>query len=177
MGRKAGALEIILLRHGFAGDRNKFMHKTGLPDSKRPLTAAGKRGLRPVTKALRLIVSNIDLILTSPYTRAYETAQILNKTFFKASFLVCPKVLPTSAPVQTLKFLRSQKFSGTVVLVGHEPQLSRFLSFILTGEVTSNFHIKKGGFAIIECDLNLTPRLARLKCLVQPSHIKKIVNY
>lgn len=167
---------LILLRHGLAGDPDAFQRRFLLPDAERPLTKRGRQELKLVIKVLGQLVGDVDLILTSPFVRAYETARFLNKKFTRSRFLVCPDIRPMIATARTHKFLQSKRLSGVVAMVGHEPQLSRFLSFILTGEVSSNFHIKKGGFAIIESDQKLTPRLARLKCLVQPSHIKKILN-
>ena len=80
MGRSKN-LQLILLRHGLAGDREEYKALNKGPDSKRPLTAEGIRKLRAITKDIKKIFPNIDAIVSSPYVRALETAQILGKGY------------------------------------------------------------------------------------------------
>ena len=64
-------MQIYLLRHVIAEDA-----KPGHPDSERPLTAEGRDKLRRVLKRARTADLDPSLILSSPYRRALETAEI-----------------------------------------------------------------------------------------------------
>ncbi len=50
-------------------------------DSERPLTDKGRKKMRQIAKALRHLGVEFDLILSSPYVRACETAEILADVF------------------------------------------------------------------------------------------------
>jgi phosphohistidine phosphatase SixA len=83
---------------------------------------------------------------------------------------MCPLIPVT----RTWKVLRRPTKFSTLAVVGHEPHLSRLLSFILTGRSQCLFDIKKGGFAILEFEDEFDICKARLKCLVQPQLSKKM---
>ena len=72
-----------------------------------------------------------DVILTSPYTRAEETAEIA------AEILVCRRkpvitkaLLPASSPDRVWKEISSIEASS-VLIAGHEPLLSQSVAFLL----------------------------------------------
>lgn len=169
-------LHVVLLRHGLAGDPNIFMKLKRGPDSRRPLTEQGERELKIVVRALKKIFSSCDLIATSPFLRAAQTAKVLSKKLKTVQTETWFELQPDIEPNLTLAKLRSLRKFKNIVLVGHEPHLSRFLSFILTGGTQTNFHIKKGGFALVEFEPHSQLTRARLKCLVQPSQLKKITK-
>ena len=100
---------------------------------------------------------------------------------FKVKELVeWPSLRPPISPVTTFTVLQQAVVdvptARLIILVGHEPHLAHFLSFILTSKVSDNFHIKKGGFAVIEFKNKIESRQAKLKCLIQPSQIRKTMK-
>src|SRR5947209_7782988 len=68
------AHELYILRHGIAAepDRSKYPR-----DADRPLTAEGKRKTAKVAKALDALGLSFDAVLSSPYLRARQTAEIV----------------------------------------------------------------------------------------------------
>ena len=64
-------MQIYLLRHGIAENASP-----GQPDSERALTAEGREKLRRVLKRARSAEVNPGAILSSPYKRALETAEV-----------------------------------------------------------------------------------------------------
>jgi phosphohistidine phosphatase len=167
-------LVLVLLRHGHAGDAEVYARLRRGPDSSRPLTAKGRADLKVVVRSLASFVKSTDLLVSSPYVRAKQTAEFVNLRMKNIDLEIWPELKPEERPELLLQKIKKRKARGVCVFVGHEPHLSRLLSFILTGDIQTNFHIKKGGFAIVEFDGGLTTQHARLKCLLQPSQIKKI---
>src|ERR1700704_3049727 len=68
----AGAVAIILVRHAEAEDR-----ALGTPDPERRLVAAGRRAAHATGRALAALRGDPDCVVSSPYPRAYETAEII----------------------------------------------------------------------------------------------------
>ena len=64
-------MEIYILRHGVAEEP-----QTGQPDSERALTPDGRKKLRNVLRTASSAGVAPSLILTSPYKRALQTAQL-----------------------------------------------------------------------------------------------------
>ena len=69
-------MDLLVIRHAIAMDRDEFA-ETGQPDSERPLTDFGRRRMRKNARGLRAIVDTPEVIGTSPYPRAAETAEIV----------------------------------------------------------------------------------------------------
>ena len=168
--------KLIIIRHAHAENREKFKKNTGKSDNFRPITLKGKEEIQKIAKFLRQIEPGIDLVLTSPYTRAQQTAKVLAKNYKNAEIINLDNLMPHSLPQATLQSLKKINNAGVIAIVGHEPHLSIFLSFILTGSTRSYFDIKKSGFAIVEFLNIIEKRKATLKCLIQPSQVTNLVK-
>ena len=71
-------MNLYLLRHGIATEPEMAGFK---PDSERSLTAKGKNRLRTAARAIVELNLSFDLILSSPFRRAKQTAEIIAKYF------------------------------------------------------------------------------------------------
>lgn len=139
-------MEILVVRHGPAGDRAAWA-KTGRRDSERPLTPDGRRRTREAAEGLKTL-AEVELVATSPWTRARQTAVILGGAL-GAPIEECPALVP-SRPLEELAewlFAREEK---RVAVVGHEPHLSRFVSWLLTGAPRPLIVLKKAQAVLIE---------------------------
>jgi phosphohistidine phosphatase len=112
-----------------------------------------------------------DSILTSPYVRARQTAEIVAKTFqaekrLKISeHLACegsPKKL-----IQELKTLKAQD----LLIVGHEPYLSGLISLLISGRSDLDINLKKAGLCRLSIDSLKYGRCARLDWLLTPNQL------
>ena len=65
--------ELYVIRHGLAEERGDKWPD----DAKRPLTEAGTDRLRKEARGLMKVGVSFDVILTSPLTRARQTAEVL----------------------------------------------------------------------------------------------------
>src|SRR5512134_3543141 len=71
-------MNLYFIRHAIAVEAGTPEYEN---DSLRPLTGKGKKKMQKIARGLKELGAEIDLILTSPYVRAAETAKILRKTF------------------------------------------------------------------------------------------------
>jgi phosphohistidine phosphatase len=133
----AGAVALILVRHAEAEDR-----ALGGSDSERTLVAAGRRAARATGRALAALNVEPQCVVTSPYPRAYETAELV------ASALAAPL-----AEDAALLGLEAGDVSGLIerhgedlLLVGHDPDFSA-LVHALTG---ARIAFPKAGAALID---------------------------
>jgi len=68
-------MDLLVIRHAIAGDRAEWA-KTGRPDQERPITNEGRERMAVNAQALRRLVPELDLLATSPFVRAVETADV-----------------------------------------------------------------------------------------------------
>src|SRR6516164_9711785 len=116
-------MEIYLLRHGLAVERGTSGYNN---DADRPLTDEGERKLQDIARAMRKMELDFDLILSSPYTRARQTAEIVAHGLKARKELEFSDSLTPDGSarelIESLNRLRPKPES--VLLVGHEPHLS-----------------------------------------------------
>lgn len=126
-------MQIVLVRHGIAEDVTAGSTQI---DADRRLTKKGRKQMKRVAKGLRRVLGEIDLIATSPYTRAVQTADILYKEFSKEGAPVLEQVdaLKSGASGAAVKqWLLTKDSACTLMLVGHEPDLSTLMAYLTSG--------------------------------------------
>ena len=138
-------MEIYLLRHAIAEDA-----RPGSPDSERSLTSEGRRKLREVMRRAKAAEVCPSVILTSPYKRAVQTAEIAAEVLpYEGELLLTKALIPASAPELVWDEIRIHKDALQLMLVGHEPLFSHLTAFLLNAP-TLQLDFKKGGLARID---------------------------
>jgi phosphohistidine phosphatase len=133
------------VRHAIAEERGPAWPD----DALRPLTADGARRWRRQAAGLAAIDARPDLILTSAFTRARQTADLLAAAFAKKPKVVELSALqPGARPRDVLRALEPDGRRASVALVGHEPGLGELAAWLLGLETPPEF--KKGGVARID---------------------------
>jgi phosphohistidine phosphatase len=166
-------MELILMRHGIAEEREEFAKKNA-EDHLRPLTLKGRKRIQKVAMKLRDWVGDIDLIVSSPFVRARQTAELTSQIFIDTKVVEAAELVPSSPPQAFKRWLQSHGDQHKrVIAVGHEPQLSVLATFLMTGQLESVLEIKKGGILCLEMQSfkNTTAGSAKLLWLIQPRHI------
>ena len=136
---------VVLVRHAIAEER-----RPGLRDAARKLTPEGKDKLEKAARGLKRLGNEPDRILTSPLVRAAETAAVLAEVLAPG---VRPETFAPLAPGHAPREVREAlpEDEGTVVLVGHEPDLGELASWLLTGSTDGmQLPFRKAGAAAIE---------------------------
>lgn len=163
-------MELIVVRHSLAEDREIFERKS-LADQFRPLVEKGRRRTEKLALKLKSAVDPIDLIVTSPFLRARETAEILQK-FWGGKLVEAAELVPQSPPESFFRWLIAHSRNcRRVVVVGHEPQLSNFISYLLTGDGENKFiEMKKTGACCLKFESfqELEPGKVQLAWLLTP---------
>ena len=163
-------MKVFLLRHAIAHERDR---KRWPDDSLRPLTAMGKRRFRRSARALARLLPDRAPILTSPFVRTRETAGIL-VAVHGGRYIACPELAPGEEPRALFTLLRSRP-GDAAVLVGHEPDLGRFLVAAL-GIRGARIAFKKGGAACLEFGRRVAPGTARLHWFATPKLLRAVAK-
>jgi len=138
-------VQIYLLRHGIADDG-----KPGRPDSERALTTEGRDKLRRVLKRARTADCSPTLILTSPYIRAVQTAEIAADVFgYKKDLVKTRALVPEASPDDVWEEIRVHRDQAAILLASHEPLMSTLAAYLLRSPALQ-VDMKKG--AILRVD-------------------------
>ena len=166
----SGLIDVFLVRHAIAENRDQSRWPD---DSVRPLTPEGEQRFRRAARGLRRIVPDVDLVLSSPYTRAWHTAEILNEEAGWPRPERCEALEAVRGPDDVVEALRQQSDRASVALVGHEPQLSSLASILVAGdEHVVMFDKKKGGVAFLSFPGDPAPGEAILRWWVPPKILR-----
>ncbi|MBI2684903.1 MAG: phosphohistidine phosphatase SixA [Acidobacteria bacterium] len=156
-------MQIYLLRHGIAEDA-----RPGQADADRALTTEGVKRLREILKRARIAGVAPSLIVTSPYVRARQTAELAAEIMgYSEELAKSTKLTPMASPVDTWAEVRTLRNEPSLLLVGHEPHMGSFTGHLLaTPELRVDF--KKGAMVRIDLmDFGVQPR-GVLKWMMAP---------
>ena len=161
---------IYILRHAIAMQRGDPRYPL---DSDRPLTAKGVRRMRRIAGGMRRLGVKFDLILTSPYRRALETAFIVARQFRVGETIQTTPMLTPETPPESLVEELVSKYGAcrNVILVGHEPQLSAIISKLIYGNMSSPPILKKGGLCKLQTVKLGSEKAATLSWLLTPKQL------
>jgi len=154
---------LTILRHGKAVEREAWHGD----DADRPLTREGVAQCRAALRGLGGVLT-ADEVWTSPWRRARQTAdlaaEILDLPLTECAWMAGEA---TEIPDWT----RHLRGAGEVVLVGHEPDLGRFIGLMIGGRPMP---LKKGGVAVLEGMPR--PGQMELRLLIGPKQVAAIVE-
>jgi phosphohistidine phosphatase len=157
-------MEIYLLRHGIAEDG-----RAGQPDADRELTSEGREKLRRVLKRARAADVSPTLILSSPYKRAVQTANVAAEVLeYKSSIEETKALLPDAPPHEIWEEIRARRDESAILLASHEPLMSTLAAFLL-GSPTLQVDMKKAALLRIDCDHFGREPHAILKWMITPA--------
>jgi len=164
-------MNLFILRHGIAVEPGTLGFEN---DADRPLIPKGERRLRSAAAAMKKLELSFDLILSSPFVRARQTAEIVaGELKLKQRIEFLDGLVPGGNPKALIHTLNELKPTPeNVLLVGHEPYLSRLISLLVSGHADAVIEMKKGGLCKLDVvDLDYG-QCARLAWLLTPSHME-----
>src|SRR3569832_1563345 len=163
-------MELLIVRHGPAGGLvEKAKWKLAGDDSARPLTKDGRRKTREAAAGLARLVGDCPLVSTSPWKRASQTAGLVAKAL-DADLVECPALIPDAKLEDALAWLKTRE-EKSLAMVGHEPHLSEFASWLLTGTKHSILSLKKPQALLIDLK-KLEPGRGELLWSVPPRALR-----
>ncbi len=156
-------MELYLLRHGIAEEGS-----AGQSDASRALTADGKRKLKSVLKAALKADVEPSLILTSPYKRAVQTAEIATEVLkYKGELLRTEALVPASTPASVWEEVRVHRDEPQLLLAGHDPLFTDLAGYLL-GFPALRIDFKKGALLRIDFDTFSAEPRGTLKWMLVP---------
>ncbi|HXY30230.1 MAG TPA: phosphohistidine phosphatase SixA [Gemmatimonadaceae bacterium] len=164
---------LLVIRHAIAADQAEFA-RTGKTDDQRPLTNEGREKMRTAARGLREIIPTIDLLASSPYVRAFQTAEIVAQAYGSVEIQRTEALVPTSRPAALIEFLRGEGNPETAAVVGHEPHLSSVVSWLLTGRASPVLELKKGAACLVSFDAEPRGGGGILRWSLAPAHLRRL---
>ncbi len=170
-------MKIFIFRHGIAVDRDEAA-KNGIDDTKRPLTEKGRDRNQLMLKWMENQKIKVDGLAVSPLLRAVQTAAqlkpLLNGQPKGNFFPGVVELIPSAPPQAFVQWLKANSKNMTsIMVVGHEPNLSGLASWLASGVMESFFELKKSGCILLEVEniAELGPRCANIKWVIGPKQI------
>lgn len=160
-------MNLFLLRHGIAAERGTPGYER---DADRPLIPKGERRLERIADAMDAMGLRFDLILSSPYLRARQTAEIVAAALGLKKKLEFSETLTPDGDAKALiaALNKLEPRPENVLLVGHEPFLSELISMLTSGDPHVAIDFKKGGLCKLEVESLRPGRCATLAWLLTP---------
>jgi len=163
-----GGVEVYLVRHGIAEPRGAG------DDARRELTAYGTERLRAAAAGLGRLSVEVERVLSSPYARAWQTAEILSEELGWPAPEAFEQLAPSASGADCLSAL-GHRAGASLALVGHQPGLSELASLLLAGdEQVVRIDLRKAGVACLEAPVGLTPGSGILRWVASARMLRRL---
>lgn len=167
-------MNLLIVRHAIAEDRIIFAAK-GQDDDLRPLTREGTKKMQQAAQGLKKILPELDLLVSSPLTRAVQTADILHEVYHSAQREQLVLLSPGLSAEELTAWLQRQAARKTIALVGHEPDLGELATWLLAGTRAEPFvAFKKGGVLLIEFPYKIGAGQGDLRWALTPKQLRTL---
>ena len=165
-------MNLYMIRHAISVDESTPEYED---NSQRPLTDKGKKKMRQIAKGLRALGVEFDLILSSPYVRATETAEILADVFkMKKEIRFSDHLVPMGDPDLLIAEINEKYNVNSVAFIGHEPFLSALIGLLVAENANIDMTLKKGGVCRLSADDLHHTREATLEWLLTPGFLVEV---
>jgi len=162
-------MDCVLLRHGIAVERDEWEGS----DGDRPLTERGAKRVAQAAAGLSRLDVQPTHVFSSPLIRAMETAKIVLSSLRVCSAMhVVDELLPDAPPHRLLSILRKLSPESCVLCIGHEPQLGKTASVLLSGRGSASFSLEKSGACLIELSMPAKPIRGVLRWWLTPGQLQ-----
>lgn len=159
----------LVIRHGAAQESAPSGR-----DEDRALSSEGIAEIERIAVGLAAITRPVEAVVASPFRRARETGEIVAGALGNLPLYAEP-ALASGAEPETMLAAIAARFEGSrggLAIVGHEPDLGRFISYALAGTTRSFHPLRKGAACLLE--LPALPRAgnASLEWALDPQHLR-----
>jgi phosphohistidine phosphatase len=164
-------MNLYLMRHAIAVESDE-----NTEDSQRPLTEKGRKRLGKIARNLVKLDLTFDLILTSPYLRARQTADVVADVLnLKAKqVLVSENLAPLGLVDQLLEEINAHESIEFLLIVGHQPFLSQLIGMLVAGDASLSIEMKQAGLCRLSIENLIYGRCATLEWLMTPAQLTAI---
>lgn len=138
-------MNLLILRHADAEGQ-------ATSDFERKLTDKGRRQSKQVGRFLAQLEITPERIVTSPLVRAVETAELVGKEVLCNDVTEDERLACGMQPATGCELLFEYEEDATIMLVGHEPDLSTFVAYLSGMENAWGIEMKKASSAYLEVE-------------------------
>lgn len=161
-------MELFIVRHGIAED----VSADG-SDEARGLTEEGRKKMKEEAVGFSRLGWKPQRVFSSPLVRAQQTADFL-ATEYHIKVEQMKELAPGHSPAEVCERLKQAKKLEAAMVVGHEPNCSELVSFLLLGSAAGlNIEFKKGSICIIE-SRDLSPGSGDLIVHLSPAVLRAL---
>jgi phosphohistidine phosphatase len=164
-------MDLLVVRHAIAEDRETFA-QSGRDDGERPLTNAGRKKMVQGVQGLTRVVPQLDVLASSPLVRARQTAEIVAEAYGGIAIEEVEALASGADAATVTAWLRDTGASGTVAVVGHEPDLSGLVCYLLAGADDAFVELKKGAACLVTFAGEPRAGGGELKWSLAPKHLR-----
>lgn len=163
-------MQLYIVRHGIAIDREDPKCPA---EAERYLTEEGVEKTKQAAEGVAALGATGDLLITSPYVRAVQTAEIFADALEHARQKIRRNemLLPGSEPTLLFRELAREKQASSIFVFGHAPQLDEVIATAL-GLKKHLTSLKKAGVALIELK-RISPPMGVLAWLATPKMLRR----
>jgi len=125
-------MQLLIIRHADAGERDPSRWPD---DTLRPLSPKGEKRHKRVARRLRRRGLVPTLLLSSPWLRAWQTAEITAAVTGSPAPVSCEPLAETPNLARIAAAVGNPGDDAIVALVGHEPWTGELASLLLSGDI------------------------------------------
>jgi phosphohistidine phosphatase len=161
-------MNLYLMRHAIAAEPDE-----NTEDSLRPLTEKGRKKLGKIAHNLEKLEIEIDNIMTSPYLRARQTADVVAHELGikQKRVLESENLTPLGFAEKMVEEINARETVENLLIVGHEPFLSQLIGMLIAGDAGLNINMQKAGLCKLSLDQLAYGRCATLEWLLTPEQL------
>ena len=161
---------LLLIRHAAAAERDSTLWPD---DSQRPLTDKGRKVQSKVARFLRKNDLTPTLVVTSPWVRALQTAEITVEGAGVTNPPVqCDALADDPDLVRLADCVGRQPPEAIVAMVGHSPWMEELAAILIGGSTSSiSIDFPKSGVMGLRIGENLAPGEAELRFFLRPKMV------
>lgn len=166
-------MKLLVIRHAIAQEQDEWAN-TGATDDLRPLTDKGRKRMERTARGLAKVAPRVQMLASSPYTRAVQTAEIVGPAFDDPGVVIIDQLIPEHPLPELLEWLKRLDDIEVAAVVGHEPHLGMLISWLLTGNERGLLELKKGGAVMLEFNGTLEAGQAKLLWAMTPKQLRRL---
>ena len=134
---------------------------------------AGRDEMAQAAAGLSRLIEPIDAIAASPLRRARETADLLAACWPDAARVELAELSP-GFDRDTLSEWVDAQDAHRLALVGHEPDLSGLIAWLIAGPAGARVHMRKGAAALLTLRGRCGPRAAELEWFMTRGALRRL---
>lgn len=163
-------MDLFLMRHAEAEHPSQYAE-----DRLRPLTQQGVQTHQQIVRVLAPLLQPLDHLLTSPFLRARQTADLTAQAITCVSAVAETPILADACTLgAVLHLLQTYPKDARILCVGHEPHMSRFSAVFLDGEGRSAVAFQPGSVLGVRFRGHPLPGQGILRFFLQPADVLEL---